>query len=633
MLYWFKKPVVLSIFGAMSDVIQLLPDAVANQIAAGEVIQRPASAVKELLENAIDAGADQITLSIKEAGKNLIQVIDNGCGMSETDARLSFERHATSKISCADDLFNLNTKGFRGEALASIAAIAQVELKTKKENEDLGTQIIIEGSEVKEQEACSAAKGTSFSIKNLFFNVPARRNFLKSNPVETKHIIEEFQRVALTHPDISFSMLNNGNEVFNLKKGSFRQRIVGVFGDKYNQRLVPVTEQTDIVSIEGFVTKPEFAKKTRGEQYFFVNNRFIKNGYLNHAVQNAFEQLLNSDQFPSYYLYLTIDSAKIDINIHPTKTEIKFEDERSIYAIIRTAVKQALGKNNIAPTLDFDQETSFNIPVTNSFESIKQPTIKVNPNYNPFSKDTGSSTATSSKKTNADQWETLYSDFEKNTSDILEQQVEQVETTEQTTINADWDKEEAETNKKVLVQLHNKYILTQYKTGYLIVDQQRAHERILFERFEKQLKNKQTNSQQLLFPETIELTNGETELINEILPEVNALGFVMDKVGRNSFVVSAVPPELNNHNVKSVFEQLLSQFELNQDELALERMENLAVSLSRTGAIKSGKKLHSEEMASLIDELFACEMPYALPNGKPTIITLNLDELNQQFNY
>ena len=368
----------------MPDIIQLLPDAVANQIAAGEVIQRPASAVKELLENAIDAGSDTISLVIKDAGKALIQVNDNGFGMSETDARLSFERHATSKIKSADDLFNINTKGFRGEALASIAAIAQVELKTKIVGTDLGTQIIIEGSEVKEQEVCNCSKGTSFSIKNLFYNVPARRNFLKSNPVEIKHIIEEFQRVAMVHADIAFSMYNNGNEVFNLKKGSFRQRIVGIFGEKYNQKLVPVTENTDIVSIEGFVSKPEFAKKTRGEQYFFVNDRFIKNPYLNHAVNNAFDQLLSKDQFPSYFLKLTIDPSKIDINIHPTKTEIKFEDERAIYAIIRTAVKQALGKFNIAPTLDFEQESSFNVPLMKSSDSVKAPSIKVNKDYNPF---------------------------------------------------------------------------------------------------------------------------------------------------------------------------------------------------------------------------------------------------------
>ena len=428
----------------MSDIIKLLPDAVANQIAAGEVIQRPASAVKELLENAIDAGADNISLVIKDAGKALIQVIDNGFGMSETDARLSFERHATSKIKSADDLFNLSTKGFRGEALASIAAIAQVVLKTKVEGNDLGTEILIEGSEVKEQEVCSCAKGTSFSIKNLFYNVPARRNFLKSNPVEVKHIIEEFQRVAMVHADIAFSMYNNDNEVFNLKKGSFRQRIVGVFGEKYNQKLVPVEENTDIVSIIGFVSKPEFAKKTRGEQYFFVNDRFIKNSYLNHAVNNAFDQLLSKDQHPSYFLKLTIDPSKIDINIHPTKTEIKFEDERAIYAIIRTSVKQALGKNNITPTLDFEQESSFNVPLLRSSEPIKAPTIKVNTSYNPFAEK--STPPPRPKAQSTKNWESLYSSFEQETgllntgSDNGVLETEPLE--QQQVISTSWEDEE-----------------------------------------------------------------------------------------------------------------------------------------------------------------------------------------------
>jgi len=609
----------------MADIIQLLPDSVANQIAAGEVIQRPASAVKELLENAIDAGADTISLVIKDAGKTLIQVNDNGFGMSETDARLSFERHATSKIKHAADLFNLNTKGFRGEALASIAAIAQVELKTKKEGEDLGTTIIIEGSEVKEQEPCSTSKGTSFSIKNLFFNVPARRNFLKSNPVEVKHIIDEFQRVALVHANINFSMYNNDNEVFNLKQGSFRQRIVGVFGDKYNQKLVPVTEDTDLVQIEGFVSKPEFAKKTRGEQYFFVNDRFIKSAYLNHAVQNAFDQLLSKDQFPSYFLKLTIDPTKIDINIHPTKTEIKFEDERAIYAIIRTAVKQALGKHNIAPTLDFEQESSFNVPLMKNTDTIKAPTIKVNPNYNPFETKTVSSQPTKPK---ADNWDSLYSSFEKDTNEIIEHQNEKQE---QQVISSNWDEEEGET--KTLVQLHNKYIFTQLKSGFLIIDQQRAHERILFEQFLKNLEEKQGTTQQLLFPETVDFVSADAELINELSEEIESLGFKFDKVGRSSFVVNGMPAELKDQNVKKVIESLLEQFKMNESELKLKKHENLAISMARSSAIKSGKKLSNEEMKVLVDELFACEMPYSLPNGKPTIITLNLDDLNQQFDY
>jgi len=625
----------------MSDIIQLLPDAVANQIAAGEVIQRPASAVKELLENAIDAGADNISLIIKDAGKALIQVIDNGQGMSETDARLSFERHATSKIRCAADLFNLNTKGFRGEALASIAAIAQVELKTKQENLDLGTQILIEGSEVKEQEPCSCTKGTSFSIKNLFYNVPARRNFLKSNSVETKHIIEEFQRVAMVHANITFSMYNNGNEVFNLPAGSFRQRIVGVFGEKYNQRLVPVAENTDIVVIEGFVSKPEFAKKTRGEQYFFVNDRFIKSSYLNHAVQNAFDQLLTKDQFPSYFLKLTIDPSKIDINIHPTKTEIKFEDERSIYAIVRTAIKQALGKHNISPTLDFEQESSFNISLAQEKATIKTPTIKINPGYNPFDSDKQVSSLSNHQKEKKQNWEALYDDFEQNTKDITESTLSNFNTEptksvedqfEQQVISPDWDNEE-KPSTKTLVQLHSKYIFTQLKSGFLIIDQQRAHERVLYEEFIRNLDDQKGNSQQLLFPETVDFTPEDAEIILEIADEIKSLGFDFNQMGTTTFIISGIPAELKPTNIKPTFENLMEQFKLNKSELELDNRENLAVSLARSASVKSGKTLSNQEMTGLIDQLFACQMPYTLPNGKPTIITLNLEDLNNQFNY
>lgn len=618
----------------MSDIIHLLPDSVANQIAAGEVIQRPASAVKELLENAIDADATSISLVIKDAGKNLIQVIDDGSGMSETDARLSFERHATSKIKTADDLFKLTTKGFRGEALASIAAIAQVELKTKKEGKELGSSIFIEGSEVKEQEHCSCAKGTSFSVKNLFYNVPARRNFLKSNPIEVKHIIDEFQRVALVHPEVSFTMYNNGNEVFNLNKGSFRQRIVSVFGDKYNQKLVPVTESTDIVSIDGFVTKPEFAKKTRGEQFFFVNNRFIKNAYLNHAIQSAFDQLLSKDQHPSYFLKLTIDPTKIDINIHPTKTEIKFEDERAIYAIIRTAVKQGLGKNNISPTLDFEQESSFNIPIFKSTDPIKTPSIKVNPNYNPFKLDEikqqfHNKPVSSSTDKN---WGKLYQDFEVNTSTIQAENETKKEVQADQIILSNWDETEHD-NKKTLVQLHRKYIFTQLKSGFLIIDQQRAHERILFEQFLENLTNSKSTSQQLLFPETVDFTSSDAELLLEIKNDIDSLGFIMDKVGRSSFVVSAVPSEIKDLPIKLTLEKLLEQLKSSSNEIKLDKKENLASSLAKSASIKSGQFLSEEEMSKLIDNLFACEMPYSLANGKPIIITLNLEDLNKQFNY
>jgi DNA mismatch repair protein MutL len=557
----------------MSDIIKLLPDAVANQIAAGEVIQRPASAVKELLENAIDAKSDHISLVIKDAGKTLIQVIDNGVGMSETDARLSFERHATSKLKSAEDLFNLNTKGFRGEALSSIASIAQVELKTRLAEHDLGSQLLIEGSEVKEQEVCSCAKGTSFSVKNLFFNVPARRNFLKSNPVEIKHIIEEFQRVAMVHANISFSMYNNDNEVFLLKKGSFRQRIVSIFGEKINQKLVPVAENTDIVTVEGFVGKPEFAKKTRGEQYFFVNDRFIKNAYLNHAIQNAFEQLLTKEQHPSYFLKLQIDPSKIDINIHPTKTEIKFEDERSIYAIIRTAVKQALGKHNISPTLDFEQESTFNVPLMRSTDTIKAPTIKVNREYNPFDK---KSVSPASRKQSAENWESLYKDFEKRTTDSIQIKPEEEP---QQLISPEWNSNEENENtkdfssneKQSLIQLHGKYILTHLKSASLIIDQERAHTRILFEKYIRNFANGKGLTQQLLFPETIDFSIADAELIHAMETEIKQLGFDYEKMGRSSFVFSGIPVELKEQNLKKVVEVLLEQFKLNESELKLKK--------------------------------------------------------------
>jgi len=518
--------------------------------------------------------------------------------------------------------------------LASIAAIAQVVLKTKVEGNDLGTEILIEGSEVKEQEVCSCAKGTSFSIKNLFYNVPARRNFLKSNPVEVKHIIEEFQRVAMVHADIAFSMYNNDNEVFNLKKGSFRQRIVGVFGEKYNQKLVPVEENTDIVSIIGFVSKPEFAKKTRGEQYFFVNDRFIKNSYLNHAVNNAFDQLLSKDQHPSYFLKLTIDPSKIDINIHPTKTEIKFEDERAIYAIIRTSVKQALGKNNITPTLDFEQESSFNVPLLRSSEPIKAPTIKVNTSYNPFAEK--STPPPRPKAQSTKNWESLYSSFEQETgllntgSDNGVLETEPLE--QQQVISTSWEDEEHD-EQQTLIQLHNKFILGQLKSGSLIIDQERAHTRILFEQYIKNFALGKGATQQLLFPETIDFTTADAELLNELQLEIKTLGFDFEKMGKSSFVVSGVPSELSEQNIKQTVEGLLEQFKLNESELKLKKHENLAISMARSASIRSGKKLSYEEMKALVDQLFACEMPYSLPNGKPTIITLNLDDLNQQFDY
>ncbi|MFI5220267.1 MAG: DNA mismatch repair endonuclease MutL, partial [Bacteroidia bacterium] len=508
----------------MPDIINLLPDAVANQIAAGEVIQRPASALKELLENAIDAGADSITVIIKDAGKTLLQVTDNGCGMSARDARMSFERHATSKINKAEDLFAIRTKGFRGEALASIAAIAQVELKTKKQEDETGTSIVIEGAELKSDNRCSCADGTSVSMKNLFYNVPARRNFLKSNASETKHLIDEFERVALIHPEISFSFFNDGNEVFNLKRANVRQRIACVFGEIYIERLVPVEEDTTIMKVNGFVVKPEFAKKTRGEQYFFVNRRFVKDGYLHHAVMAAFEELLPKDTFPSYFLNIEIDPSKIDINIHPAKTEIKFEDERSVYAIMKASVKQALGKFSIMPTLDFEQERAFTIPMSKMNEIPKPPSIKIDKNYNPFKSASLPAGVFKGKKNYEQneqrQWTELYKGIEHLT-------LPQPESSSNTKLS--FEQSFAEIIEKLgennFRQLLNKYVVILFPYELLVVDQQAAHERVLYERYLPAAHSKPLHSQQNLFPQAIEFTAADFVLLKEIEPEIKQMGF------------------------------------------------------------------------------------------------------------
>lgn len=610
----------------MSDIIQLLPDSVANQIAAGEVIQRPASAVKELLENAVDAGSSSIKLIVKDAGKSLIQVIDNGCGMSETDARMSFERHATSKIKKADDLFAIKTMGFRGEALASIAAIAQVELKTRKYEQETGSQINIEASEVISQETCSTAAGTSFSIKNLFYNVPARRNFLKSDPVELRHIFEEFQRVALPNPGIAFSLHSNNNEVFNLTAGNLRQRIISIFGSSYNQRLVPVEEDTDIIKITGFICKPEFAKKTRGEQYFFINKRFIKNGYLHHAVQSAFEQLLPSDSFASYFLMMEVDPKTIDINIHPTKTEIKFEDERSIYAILRSAIKKSLGQYNISPTLDFEQEMSFNIPLRPKNATVQQPGITVDTEFNPFK------TATLYKEEdrnahNRQNWEKLYANH---TNDFSNPEVHNPEHLRQIIDSAPDEKNE-QTHKKITYQLHNKYILTHIKSGFMVIDQQAAHERILYEKFIEALEKQKGNSQQQLFPQTIELSASDFNLVKELDEEIRALGFDISEFGKNTFAINGIPAESNNDNGKDLLEGLIDNFKQNLSELKSGKKESLARAMAYKASIKQGRSLTTAEMESLVNELFACQLPYTTPNGKPTIVTFPLEDLDRRF--
>ncbi len=614
----------------MSDIIQLLPDAVANQIAAGEVVQRPASAVKELMENAIDSGADKIKLIVRDAGKSLIQVIDNGCGMSLTDARLCFERHATSKIRSAEDLFAIRTMGFRGEAMASIAAIAHVELRTRRHEDELGTAIVIEGSKVVQQEPVATPAGTSTSVKNLFYNVPARRNFLKSNSVEMRHIIEEFQRLALAHPDIFFSLHSEENELFHLPPQGLKQRIVHIFGNSYNQRLVPLEEETTIINVNGFIGKPEYAKKTRGEQYFFVNKRFVKDPYLNHAVLNAYEGVLPDDSHPLYVLFIEIDPSKIDINVHPTKTEIKYEDERSIYAIVRSAVKRSLGRYNITPTLDFNQETGFSQMITpKPLEEITPPSISFNPDFNPFEtsspRSAGSSGAVGMEKSPGipQNWDTLYritqeTEFAQRQLDLLER--------------APVRGSEAGSGNKKFFQLHNRYILSQIHSGFVLVDQQAAHERILFEQFVRQLETQQGSSQQSLFPQTVVLSSADFELVRDMLADIRALGFQIREFGRNTYVVEGIPADITSGISESqIIERLIEDYKNNQSDLKLAKRENLAKSLARHAAIKPGTTLSNDDMAELVDKLFASESPNISLSGKPIILTFTLQELLERF--
>ncbi len=618
----------------MPDIIQLLPDAVANQIAAGEVVQRPASAVKELIENAIDAGADKIQLILKDAGKALIQVIDNGCGMSVTDARMSFERHATSKIRKAEDLFAIRTMGFRGEAMASIAAIAQVELKTRRHEDELGTCIFIEGSEVIKQEACSANTGTSISIKNLFYNTPARRNFLKSNAVEMRHIIDEFQRDALANPKLFFSMHHDGQEVYHLPGTTLKQRIIHLLGNNYNERLVPVDEDTNIIKLHGFVGKPEYARRTRGEQFFFVNNRFIKDNYLNHAVLMAFKELLAEDTFPLYVLFIDIDPAMIDINVHPTKTEIKYQNETTIYAIIRSAVKSSLGRYNITPSLDFLQDNTIGqLVVPKPLEEIVPPTINFNPDFNPFDAEIkpqrepsysrgGSNDYRSSPiPTN---WDTLY-EIAKRDDEPVQHVMHQ-----QQTIVAD-EQEVNKPSERQLFQIHNRFIVSQIKSGFMLINQQAAHERILYERFLQQLQNHSGVSQQSLFPQSVTLNSSDFELLKELLPDIRALGFDIREFGKNTVVVDGIPADLGNADEHRLLEQLIEGFKNNEAALKLDKRDSLARSLARNAATKTGVRMSLEEMNLLVDQLFACQMPNVALNGKLIITTFTINELLERF--
>lgn len=618
----------------MSSIIQLLPDHVANQIAAGEVVQRPASVVKELVENAIDAGATDIKLICKDAGKTLIQVIDNGKGMSVTDARLCFERHATSKIRKAEDLFDLHTKGFRGEALASIAAIAHVELKTKQDQDELGSHLIIEGSKFVSQEPSVLPKGTSFLVKNLFFNIPARRNFLKSDTVELKHIIDEFQRVALAHPNIYFTLYHNGSELFNLPQSNLRQRIVNVFSGKTNEKLVPVTEDTEIVKLTGFVGKPEFAKKNRSEQFFFVNDRFIKSGYLHHAIMAAYEGLLKDGSQPSYFLYLEVPPHTIDINIHPTKTEIKFDDEHALYAILRSAIKHSLGQFNVAPVLDFERDANLDTPYDYLNKTADMPLIQVDATFNPFATDdsvqnkstssSGSSFSFKPKK-ETQNWESLYVGLK----DAFEPQEMQFES--ETVTSSLFSDNEVEKAKTATYQIHKKYIVSPIKSGMLIIDQQRAHQRILYEQFLKNITIQQASSQQLLFPLTLYFSGNELGLLTELKPSLESTGFVFDNLSAESVVISGIPVTMTESEVSIVLEELIADLQDEIPDSSFSQMDSMAKSMAKSMAVKTGTYLTETEQESIVNNLFACKEQSVSPFNKPTFITLSVEDIDKKF--
>ncbi|MBT8393228.1 MAG: DNA mismatch repair endonuclease MutL [Bacteroidia bacterium] len=615
----------------MADIIQLLPDHVANQIAAGEVVQRPSSVVKELLENSVDAGATQIKLIIKGGGKTLIQVIDNGIGMSGTDARLSFERHATSKIRSANDLFQIRTKGFRGEALASIAAISHVELKTKQENDELGNSLDIESSKVISQNVVVTPKGTSISVKNLFFNIPARRNFLKSDHVENRHIIDEFHRVALAHPKISFSMFQNGNEVFNLPISNFRQRVVNIFGTKMNEKLVPVEEKTEVIEISGFVCKPEYSKKTRGEQFFFVNDRFIKSPYLNHAVISAFEGLIQEGRIPSYFLKLKVDPKSIDINIHPTKTEIKFDDEHTFYAILRSSIKHSLGQFNIAPVLDFEHDSNLETPYNYKNKTVGAPNMQVDRNFNPFKLDPkGNTPAERFKMQSTSGWESFYVGLESkannNEPDFSSVQFDSDEITPDMFTDGSTDHETINT-----YQIHKKYIVSTIKSGMLILDQQRAHQRILYEDFLKNLTIKEATSQQLLFPLVLNFSTSEIEFIKQLKEKLESTGFDFSKIGADIIEIKGIPISINESEVSIIIEQLIADYQNELPGNSFSQTDLFAKSMAKSLAIKTGQHLSIAEQEHLVNSLFACKEPSITPNNKPIFITISVDELDKKF--
>ncbi|MFN3665453.1 MAG: DNA mismatch repair endonuclease MutL [Sediminibacterium sp.] len=614
----------------VSDIIQLLPDNIANQIAAGEVIQRPASAVKELLENAVDAGATEIKLIIADAGKALIQVIDNGKGMSDTDARMSFERHATSKIRQIEDLFRIKTMGFRGEALASIAAVAQVEMKTKRKEDELGTFIEIENSKVIKQEPCACPEGTSISMKNLFFNVPARRNFLKSNAAELRHIMDEFIRVSMAFPDLFFSLTSNGQEVFHLEPGTIKQRIIQILGNNYNAKLVQVTEKTDYMNIYGFVGKPETARKTRGDQYFFVNNRFIKSAYLNHAVNTAFDEMIPKDSFPGYVLFIDLDPSQVDINVHPTKQEIKFEDEKIIYAFVQAAVKHALAQFSIAPSLDFTLNADIQglDAVAKPFTSDKQNAVASSNLYQGFTKKNQAHFIERENSSELKHWKSFFeSPAEEKTSENKQAPYSG------SLLNTTPARTQAiqVLPDSTLLQLHLTYIIAPTNSGFILVHQQLAHERILYDKYSVAAHGQQMATQKSLFPVTLELPAADAAMLADLLPDLASIGYQVEPFGNNSFVIQGIPADIVAGNEKHAIELLIEQFKHFSSDIKFSKREKLVRCMARQQAIKSGQALSQKEMLILVEELFACSSPNVTPTGSPTYLEFKEDYLDRMF--
>lgn len=596
------------------DIIKLLPDSVANQIAAGEVIQRPASVVKELMENAIDAGATQVDLVVRDAGRTLISVADNGCGMSETDARLCFERHATSKIRCADDLFSIRTMGFRGEALASIAAVAQVELSTRRKEDNVGTKIRIEGSKVLEQSPKPMSAGSSFMVKNLFFNVPARRNFLKSNDAELRHINDEFFRVTMMNPQVGFSYISNDKELFHLYPGTLKQRIVGLFGKDYDSKLLPVNQVTESVAINGFIVKPEFLKKTRGEQYFFVNSRFIKHSYLHHAVENAYKELIPQDCFPGYFLDIQIDPKEIDINIHPTKTEVNFIDIKLIYAIMHSAVRKAIGQNNLAPMLDFDIDPNLGIDfgeASRMDRPLVQPKVDFNPSFNPFK-------VTPIHHQNKN-WRIAYD----TSGDVVGNSVPDESDNASDVLSDD--------SRSLFIQLQQSYIVTAVKSGLLVVDQNLAHQRILYEKYLREMDNSSNASQQELFPQHVSLNVNDASILRNIKPELERIGFRLEEMNPYTFIINGTPTDCKGTDAVSVIERIIDDNKTCAVVGVSERKLCLARSLAAQMAVKPGQPLNACEMQDIIDRLFGCAVSEIAPNGKKIFTIIHSDEIKNRF--